>query len=608
MAVRSRQRGLFPTCAYFGTSPAAIEGFYEAKEGQLTKPLSETGPISGSLSLTDPDTACSALNNASAVSGRIAFLRRGDCTFRTKVLNAQQAGALAVVVKNNVETPLIPMSGNSADITIPGVLISLAAGDLLESSVLAGGVEVHLEDGITSSQPVLGDLIRDFSSRGPSASGNVLKPELSAPGFDVLSSLVGTGTGGKARKGTSMSSPHVAGMAALLRQLHPNWTAQQIKAALMNTAGTLFDVGGSAYPESLAGAGRARVDRAAQTNVTIASEDSQGEVSLSLGSLRLSHVYSKDHTLVLTNDGAQAKTFSIEVEETVSEAGASLIPLQDTIIVPPNAAATAMFRFQADPRQFDRTTDPTTPLTQLGEPRHTLFEVSGKIRFDDGVLPLSLPYYGVVDAASALYADATHLALPPGPLNSLPSSSLVGGISVSIPVSGESAHPQPLVSVFEVGLESPANDSSDFLEAAADILWVGVTTDLQAVQAFSEAHLYFGLATRGEWTTLNSLDVEILIDTDQDGTDDYQLVASNSGTAGESNSTDTFITTVTNLETRQRARDSLINIVPPDLADTAVFNNNVMILPVSYSSLELSAGVCKLRLQGTDDDQGQPQR
>ncbi len=452
----------------------------------------------------------------------------------------------------------------------------------------ASGVDIQLEDGLTSSQPVLADLIRDFSSRGPSARGNVLKPELSAPGFDILSSLAGTGTGGRARKGTSMSSPHVAGMAALLRQLHPNWTAQQIKAALMNTASTLFDAGGNAYPESLAGAGRARVDRATQTSVTIASQDSQGEVSLSLGSLRLSRVYSKNHTLVLTNHGSEAKTFSIDVEETVGEAGTSLTPLQDTVTVSANATATAVLSFQADPFQFDRTTDPTTPLTQLGEPRHTLFEMSGKIRFDDGVLPLSLPYYGIVSAASALHVDAARLALPRSPSNILSRSSQADLISVSIPVSGESAHPLPVVSIFEVGLESPANDSTDFLEAAADILWVGVASDLYSVQAFSEAHLYFGLATRQEWTTPNSLDFEILIDTNQDGTDDYRLLASNSGTAGGSNNTDTFITTVTNLETGQRTRDSLINIVPPDLADTALFNNNVMTLPVSYDSLDLS--------------------
>ena len=589
------------------TSPPAIEGFYEAKEGQLTRALSETGPISGSLSLTDPETACSALNNISAISGKIALLRRGDCTFRTKVLNAQQAGALAVVVKNNVEGPLISMSGSSADITVPGVLISLAAGDLFESSILAGRVDLLLEDGITSSRPDLADLIRDFSSRGPSARGNVLKPDLSAPGFDVLPSLVGTGTGGKARKGTSMSSPHVAGMAALLRQLHPNWTAEQIKAALMNTAGIMLDAAGNTYPESRAGAGRARVDRAAQTSVTVASQDSQGEVSLSLGSLKLSHFYSKDHTLVLTNHGSQAKTFSIEIEETVGEAGASLTPLRDTVIVPANASATAVLRFQADPLQFDRTTDPTTPLTQRGEARHTLFEVSGKIRFDDGVLSLRLPYYGVINASSASHATVAHLALPQSPLSSLSRSSQHNRISVSIPVSGESAHPQALVSVFEVGLESPSNGSSDFLEAAADILWVGVTTDLHFVQAFSEAHLYFGLATREEWTTPNSLDVAILIDTDQDGTDDYRLSASNSGTAEGANNTDTFITTVTNLETKQRTPDSLINVIPPDQADTVLFNNNVMILPVSYQSWP-QRRVCKLQLRGADDGQGQPQR
>ena len=191
-------------------------------------------------------------------------------------------------------------------------------------------------------------------------------------------------------------------------------------------------------------------------------------------------------------------------------------------------------------------------------------------------------------ATSSQHADAAHLALPGSPFNSLSLFGQDDRISVSIPVSGESAHSQPLVSVFEFGLESLPHDSSDFLEAAADILWLGITTDLHFVQAFSEAHLYFGLATRQEWTTPNSLDVDILIDTDQDGTDDYRLSASNSGTAAGGNNTDTFITIVANLETKERVSDSLVNVLPPDQADTKLFNNNVMILPVSYGSLGLS--------------------
>ena len=521
----------------------------------------------------------------------------GDFSDRLDVVNLSVGVAFANgidssetevgIIKNlaDMGTSVVAAAGNNGN-----TFYAVAAPGMAPSAISVAALDDAgvVPESITLSQPNLADLIRDFSSRGPSVRGNVLKPELSAPGFDVLSSLAGTGTDGIARKGTSFSSPHVAGMAALLRQTHPNWTAQEIKAALMNTADVMIDAGGNKYPESLAGAGRARVDRAAQTSVTISSQDSEGEVSLSLGSLKLSHVYSKDHTIVLTNHGSQAKTFSIEVEETVGEVGASLSPLQETVLVPGNASATTVLRFQADPLQFDRTTDPTTPLTQQNESRHTLFEISGKIRFDDGVLVLRLPYYGVINAASAMHADAAHLGLPRSPLNSLSRSRQSDRISVSIPMSGESAHPQPLVSVFEVGLESPASESSDFLEAAADILWVGVTTDLHSVQAFSESHLYFGLATREEWTTSNSLEIEILIDTDQDGSDDYRVLASNSGTARGSLDTDTFITTVTDLETSQRARDSLINIVPPDLADTALFNNNVMILPVSYSSLGLS--------------------
>src|SRR5207247_10392112 len=77
----------------------------------------------------------------------------------------------------------------------------------------------------------------DFSSVGPSTLSLRLKPDVAAPGVDVLSSVPG---GWASVSGTSMASPHVAGAAALLRERHPDWTVADVKSALVETGNGVF--------------------------------------------------------------------------------------------------------------------------------------------------------------------------------------------------------------------------------------------------------------------------------------------------------------------------------------------------------------------------------
>ena len=82
-------------------------------------------------------------------------------------------------------------------------------------------------------------IVTSFSSAGPTAFGHLLKPDVAAPGGQILSSTLSEFAGSPFAvfDGTSMATPHVAGAAALLVQRHPTWSAQQVKSALMSTAG-----------------------------------------------------------------------------------------------------------------------------------------------------------------------------------------------------------------------------------------------------------------------------------------------------------------------------------------------------------------------------------
>src|SRR5205085_9063892 len=82
-------------------------------------------------------------------------------------------------------------------------------------------------------------IVTSFSSAGPTDFGHLLKPDLAAPGGQILSSTLPefAGSSFAVFDGTSMATPHVAGAAALLVQRHPAWSAQQVKSALVSTAG-----------------------------------------------------------------------------------------------------------------------------------------------------------------------------------------------------------------------------------------------------------------------------------------------------------------------------------------------------------------------------------
>ena len=107
------------------------------------------------------------------------------------------------------------------------------------------------------------DVIAGFSSSGPTPTSLQMKPDVTAPGVDILSSLPRNQWSDHDWSGTSMASPHVAGAAALLRERHPAWTVEQIKSALESTGDPVHPVGSSAEVSALReGGGRINVARA----------------------------------------------------------------------------------------------------------------------------------------------------------------------------------------------------------------------------------------------------------------------------------------------------------------------------------------------------------
>jgi hypothetical protein len=120
-------------------SPATIAGSYAVQTAQFGPPVDLTG-VTGDLAVVRdgsdaPSLGCEPLVNGAEVAGRIAVVDRGTCFFTEKVKNAQNAGALAVLVVNNQPQGLPPMGGSDLTIVIPSVGISQADGNLIKNGL-----------------------------------------------------------------------------------------------------------------------------------------------------------------------------------------------------------------------------------------------------------------------------------------------------------------------------------------------------------------------------------------------------------------------------------------------------------------------------------------
>jgi len=202
------------------------------------------------------------------LTGKVALIQRGTYTFLEKAANAADAGAVAAIIFNNAAGDIGPTVGG---MVIPTFKMSGLDGVAMYQEMVAGNNRV------TFSIDHLGymESVGDFSSRGPVVATWMIKPDVCAPGVDIISTVPthdpAAPHGYAAYQGTSMASPHVAGAAALLRQAHPNWSVEDIKAALMNTAVELTDpYTGAPYPHNTQGAGSIRVDKAIEAKTLVA--------------------------------------------------------------------------------------------------------------------------------------------------------------------------------------------------------------------------------------------------------------------------------------------------------------------------------------------------
>lgn len=230
-----------------------------------TATIPATTPMVASPTFPAADDGCAAFP-AGTFQNAIAVVRRGGCSFAIKTDNASAAGAIAVVIANNVPGGLIPSVPGT---TVPAFGAEQADGIELANFHSANPTATAMIGFPATPIPNVADALAAFSSRGPAGNFDLLKPDVTAPGVLVLAAYAGDTITGfedlvNTISGTSMASPHQAGAAGLIRQARPTWTVPEIKSALMLTAKQEVFLEDQVTPAGpfARGAGRIQVDKA----------------------------------------------------------------------------------------------------------------------------------------------------------------------------------------------------------------------------------------------------------------------------------------------------------------------------------------------------------
>ena len=236
------------------------------------------------------------------IAGKLVVTRRGICDRVLRLFYATNHGAAAIAMINDMDG-YPPLEGRWAEpYTIPFLGVHP-----VDAASLAGAASVTLSD--TAAQPIPNPGFRSlapFSSAGPRARDGRLKPDITAPGVRVMSSAVGLGTFGSAQNGTSLATPHVAGVAALVIQAHPTWNADQIATAIVNT-GSPSQI--TDYAPRRAGSGL--VQTLAATRTSVIATDDRGAPSASFGVEEFSSNFTGVQKVTIRNLGTQRGTFSV---------------------------------------------------------------------------------------------------------------------------------------------------------------------------------------------------------------------------------------------------------------------------------------------------------
>ncbi len=529
-------------------APADLAG---TVTGQMSAayPWSSAAPVTGPVvALSDASNldGCKALSSAdqARVSGKVAWLEWDDndatraCGSAARSANVATAGAVGALFTSTLTEFSAGITGSP---TIPVFQLNAASTTKLRPAAAAGTLTVTFDGALALTAPVRTpvaiDTLDGFSSRGAHGAPGVVKPDVTAPGDTIISAAVGTGNGRASESGTSMAAPHIAGVAALVKQRHPSWTAEQIKAAVMNTAVhdlyTGPDKSGHRYGPNRVGAGRTDARYSVSTAILAYSKSKPGVVSASFGvveSPTTSRKVAKSQLVTVANKASSRRTVKLSYSPVVTQPGVSYSVSPRTLRLKARSKATVKVTMTVKPRSLRRTLDPTMSATTVDDlvgkgPRQFVSDASGHLLVKpSGKAALRVPVYGAAKPVSKTSVAATTAGRTK--VLKVSGNGFVQGL-------GRSAY-QSIGSVVSLGSTSrklpicaPRQVNNCVLNAtarAADLQYTGLGS--MPGNAASSGIGWFGFSTWGNWSSMavGGGEVDFAIDTNADNKTDYIVV------------------------------------------------------------------------------------
>jgi subtilisin family serine protease len=444
-------------------------------------------------------------------AGMIVVSVRGTCARVARAVFADKAGAAAAVMVNtDANFPPFegkitanPDTGEQRNVTIPflgvrGVLGPAATPDG-DNLVAADGQTVTLTSTTLSNPGFRG--FASFSSGGPRRNDSWLKPDITGPGVSIVSTGVGSGNGIRISSGTSMSGPHVAGVAALTRQAHPTWSVADIKAAIVNTA----DPAGVAnHRISRGGSGLVQPARSTATSVVALGDPMTASLSYGWAEFTGTHTASK--TVTLRNNGSSAATFSVGSESNSPFASAHTVtPGASSVTVPAGGSATVAIQLSVNAADVGNAS--------------AFREVAGQVVFTPAAgsnsgIALRVPYYLVPRALSRVRSAPPQLRFA--------GTETARTINVLNQDGGIAGNADFYLWGLEDGNEAAAN--------ANDIRAVGVQSFASATPTNPNRRLLvFAVNTWDRWSNAAVSEFDIPLDVNGDGGTDYIVAGADAG-------------------------------------------------------------------------------
>ena len=553
------------------------------------------------------------LTNAAAIKGHIALIDRGTYSFFIKVAECQQAGATAVIIANNQSGSVSPATSGAATgplapngtytPSIPNGAISQADGNTIKT-YLDGTNGTDTGTQVAFNVVPGTDTIPAYTSRGPRRPDGLLKPDVSAPAEAVDAANHNSGTGSDAFNGTSSATPHVAGSMVLLRQLHPSWTVEELKALLMNTAShDLFanpGQSGTKFGPGRIGDGRIDLSPASLSNVVAYNANGSGVVSVSFGAVDVpvTGTSTFTRTVTVSNKGTTVQAFTTGFSSVGTDVpGVTFTASPASISVPANSTVPVTITMTAVGSQMRHSHDPSIALTQSGVVRDYNSEATGYLTLTPTTTgttqsALRLTLYALPRPVSTVAATTKSLALP-GTTGTVGITFAGTGINTGSTYPGSGGTDiLSFLKVMELQYTGTGAFNDGTYDDSANLQYVGITSDYAARSNNLATTVYnFGLVSYADHAAPDAFNTEYDINIDTTGASTFNpnYTVYNFLAGAAQAYSNVYLPVIVNLTTGAAANGGYRLDGLSGSYDTNIFNTNVLTYPIQGSALGFTA-------------------